>query len=210
MKVYGHRLPEDFLIGTANSAFQSEGAWKKDGKSESIMEHFAIEFAGKCCPHFDAEEFKERYGYDAPVYTTDTGENGCFFYDNYEAYIEDMKKTGQNTYRMSLAWPRILPNGVGEVNQLAVDHYNKVIDKLLECGIEPFVDLYHWDMPQCLFEQGGFLNEEFPAWYENYARVCFECFGDRVKLWSTFNESQVAVGTGYIHGQFPPLSLIHI
>lgn len=195
MRVYGHRLPEDFLLGTGNSAFQSEGAWHKDGKSESIMEHFAVEYAGKCSPHAKP---------GAAPFTTETGENGCFFYDNYEAYIEDMQKTGQNTFRMSLAWPRIIPDGTGEVNMAAIDHYNKVIDKLLECGIEPFVDLYHWDMPYCLFERGGFLSEEFPLWFENYARVCFEHFGDRVKLWSTFNEAQVAVGTGIMLGNFPP------
>lgn len=195
MNVYGFRLPEDFLIGTANSAFQSEGAWHADGKSESLMEHYAVEFAGKPSPHAKPGALPN---------SRDVGENGCFFYDNYEAYIEDMRKTGQNTFRMSLAWPRIIPDGVGAVNPLAIDHYNKVIDKLLECGIEPLVDLYHWDMPYCLFENGGFANEKFPEWFENYARVCFEHFGDRVKLWSTFNEAQVAVGSGLRLGSFPP------
>lgn len=200
MKIYGHRLPDDFLIGTANSAFQSEGAHDKDGKSESIMEHFAKEYAGKPQPHQDPK----RYLYGPPKFSDELGDDGCFFYEFYEEYIEDMKKTGQNTYRMSIAWPRIIPTGTGEVNQKGIDFYNKVINKLLECGIEPFVDLCHWDIPYCLYELGGYESEKFPEWYEQYVKVCFEAFGDRVKYWSTFNESQVAVGTGYVHGGFPP------
>ena len=189
--MYGFRLPEDFLIGTANSAFQSEGAWDKDGKSENWIEYYAKRNAGK----------PARLGL---TYSEDLPDRGCFFYDNYEEYIEDMQKTGQNTYRMSLAWPRIIPTGVGEVNQPAIDHYNKIINKLLACGITPFVDLYHWDMPMCLAEKGGFLSPEFPAWFEAYAKVCFEAFGDRVKLWSTFNESQISIHNGYYSGTFPP------
>ena len=188
----GFRLPEDFLIGTANSAFQSEGAWDRDGKSESNMDYYAKAFAGK--PR----------GTKGKRYTEDLPDRGCFFYDNYEAYIEDMRKTGQNTYRLSIAWPRIIPNGVGQVNPKGIEFYNKVIDKLLECGITPFVDLYHWDMPQCLQEKGGFANPEFPDWFSHYAKVCFEAFGDRVPMWSTFNESVVAVTYGYIRGTFPP------
>ena len=189
--MYGFKLPDDFLIGTANSAFQSEGAWDKDGKSQSWIEHYAKVKAGTTTRNGIA-------------YTMEPPDRGCFFYDNYEAYIEDMQKTGQNTYRMSLAWPRIIPDGYGKVNQKAIDHYNKVIDKLLSCGITPFVDLYHWDLPQCLDDQGGFLNPNFPEWFEYFAKVCFEAFGDRVKLWSTFNEPQVALHNGYCSGTFPP------
>jgi len=199
--MYGFRLPEDFLIGTANSAFQSEGAWERDGKSESIMDHYAKEIAGRYPGGMTAEEAKAK---NKLPYSEDLPDRGCFFYDDYEAYIEDMQKTGQNTYRMSLAWPRIIPTGVGEVNPAAIDHYNKVIDKLLSCGIEPFVDLYHWDLPQCLQDRGGFLNPEFPEWFENYAKVCFGAFGDRVKLWSTFNETQISIHTGYCTATFPP------
>ncbi len=199
--MYGFRLPKDFLIGTANSAFQSEGAWDRDGKAESIMEYYAKEYAGKYPGGMTEEEAKAK---NKPFYSEEMPDRGCFFYDNYEAYIEDMQKTGQNTYRMSLAWPRIIPTGVGKVNQAAIDYYNKVIDKLLSCGIEPFVDLYHWDLPQCLQEKGGFLNPQFPEWFEGYAKVCFEAFGDRVKLWSTFNETQISVYSGYCMATFPP------
>ena len=192
--MYDYKLPEDFLLGTANSAFQSEGAWDRDGKSETIMDSFARAYAGK---------ISEKANKGSRL-TEDMPDRGCFFYDNYEAYIEDMQKTGQNTYRLSLAWSRIIPTGYGEVNPKGIEFYNKVIDKLVACNIVPLVDLYHWDLPQCLFEEGGFENPKFPQWFEDYAKVCFEAFGDRVKLWSTFNESAVALSQGYGTTSFPP------
>ena len=196
--MYEYRFPEDFLIGTANSAFQSEGAWGRDGKSEDMMEHFAKAYAGKPVPgSVGAKKVK--------IVTEDLAKNGCFFYDNYEAYIDDMVKTGQNTFRLSISWCRIIPTGVGEVNPRGIEFYNKVINKLLENGIEPFVDLCHWDLPQCLYEQGGgFRNPQFPEWFEAYAKVCFAAFGDRVKLWSTFNEACVSINAGYAAANFPP------
>lgn len=185
-------LPKDFLIGTANSAFQCEGAWDRDGKSMNVIDYYSRLYAGK--PHPTTGK----------ILTEHSPDDGCFFYDNYEAYIEDMKKTGQNVYRLSLAWPRILPDGTGEVNPKGIAFYNKVIDKLLECGITPFVDLLHWDLPMCLQEKGGYINPEFPEWFEYYARVCFAAFGDRVPMWSTSNEAAVTVGSGFGTGGFPP------
>ena len=196
----GFRLPDDFLIGTANSAFQSEGAWDRDGKSPSIMDHFAALYAGKT----PAARATEGSAGGAPMPNSeDLPDRGCFFYDHYEEYIDDMAKTGQNTYRLSLAWPRIIPDGVGAVNPKGIEFYNKVIDKLLSCNITPFVDLYHWDLPMALFEKGGFESPDFPVWFEAYAKVCFEAFGDRVKLWSTFNENHIIRGA-YLTGRFPP------
>ena len=199
--MYEFRIPEDFLIGTAHSAFQSEGAWERDGKSESVMEHYAKKYAGKPFP------YPSVVNPDAPIalVTEDLPDRGCHFYDQYEDYIADMKQTGQNTFRLSLAWPRIIPTGYGAVNPKGIEYYNKVIDKLLENGITPLVDLMHWDMPQCLQDEGGgFRNPKFPEWFEAYAKVCFEAFGDRVRLWSTFNEASVMVNTGYHNGRFPP------
>lgn len=199
--MFGFYLPEDFLIGTANSAFQSEGASDRDGKTPSIMDHFAALYAGKT----PAARAQAGSAGGAPMPNSeDLPDRGCFFYDNYEAYIDDMAKTGQNVYRLSLSWPRIIPQGVGETNPKGIEFYNKVIDKLLSCGITPFVDLYHWDLPMCLFEKGGFENPEFPEWFEAYAKVCFEAFGDRVKLWSTFNETHISIRAGYLNGRFPP------
>ena len=203
--MYGFKLPKDFLIGTANSAFQSEGAWDRDGKSESLMDYYARTFAGKYSPGSDpSQKAKKNSGARAEPNSTELPDRGCFFYDNYEAYIEDMQKTGQSVYRLSISWPRIIPTGVGEVNPKGIEFYNKVIDKLIACNITPFVDLYHWDMPMCLQEKGGFANPEFPEWFEAYAKVCFEAFGDRVKMWSTFNESQISIYNGYCVGTFPP------
>lgn len=190
--MFEFRLPENFLIGTANSAFQSEGALDRDGRSPSVMDHYAKLYAGKIPPN----------GKEA--ITEDIPDRGCFFYDNYEAYIDDMVKTGQNTFRLSLSWSRIIPTGFGEVNQKGIDFYNKVIDKLVACGITPLVDLNHWDLPQCLVDLGGYANENFPQWFEDYARVCFEAFGDRVPLWSTVNEPSVQGNSGYVGGTFPP------
>ena len=200
--MYAFKLPDDFLIGTANAAFQSEGAWQADGKSESLMDYYAREFAGKPSP--GSASGKKVSGTRALPNSEELPDRGCYFYENYEAYIEDMAKTGQNVYRLSLAWPRIIPNGVGEVNPKGIEFYNKVIDKLLACNITPFVDLYHWDMPQVLVEKGGFANPAFPEWFEAYAKVCFEAFGDRVKMWSTFNEAQISIHNGYCVATFPP------
>ena len=194
--MYDYKLPEDFLLGTANSAFQSEGAWERDGKSETIMDSFAKRYAGKTLPGTNK----------GAALTQDMPDRGCFFYDNYEAYIEDMAKTGQNTFRLSLSWSRILPEGTGAVNPKGIEFYNKVINKLIACNIVPMVDLYHWDLPQCLMDRGGFENPAFPEWFEAYAKVCFEAFGDRVKLWSTFNESANSATQGYGAASFPPVS----
>ena len=100
--MFTFRFPKDFLIGTAHSAFQSEGAWDRDGKSPSVMDHYAKEFAGKPFPHLSTGK-----SFNGEMITQDLPDNGCFFYDHYEEYIEDMVKTGQNTFRLSLAWPRI-------------------------------------------------------------------------------------------------------
>ncbi|MBQ7248284.1 MAG: family 1 glycosylhydrolase [Lachnospiraceae bacterium] len=186
------KLPENFLIGTANSAFQSEGALDRDGRSPSVMDYYAAKYAGQTPPNR-----KE------PI-TKDIPDRGCYFYDNYEAYIDDMVRTGQNTFRLSIAWSRVIPTGFGEVNPKGLEFYGKVIDKLLSAGIKPMVDLNHWDLPQCLVELGGYENENFPQWFEDYARVCFEAFGDRVPYWSTVNESSVQCGGGYLTGTFPP------
>lgn len=199
--MYGFCLPEDFILGTANSAFQSEGACDRDGKSENMMEYYARIHAGKYRPGFTEEQAKAKGWLP---YSTVLPDRGCFFYDNYEAYIEDMQKTGQDAFRMSLSWSRIIPTGTGEVNPKGIEFYNKVINKLIACGIKPFVDLYHWDLPQCLQDRGGFANPEFPKWYEDFARVCFEAFGDRVKFWSTFNEPDIFVRGGHWSGSFPP------
>lgn len=200
--MFEFKLPNDFLIGTANSAFQSEGAQDRDGKSEDIMMHYAKEYAGKLVPGKiqgkSEQKTKSQY-----VITEVLPDRGCFFYDNYEAYIDDMVKTGQNTFRMSISWTRIIPELDGEVNQKGIDFYNKVINKLLENNIVPMVDLMHWDLPQYLQDIGGFTSDRFIELYVKYCKVAFDAFGDRVPLWSTFNEAVCMAQNAYI-GRFPP------
>lgn len=110
-----------------------------------------------------------------------------------------MKKTGHNTFRTSIQWSRLIPNGVGEVNQKAVAFYNQLIDTLIENGIEPFINLYHFDMPFPLQKNGGWLNSETVDAFVAYAETCFKLFGDRVKKWFTFNEPIVCVEGGYLY-----------
>ena len=188
-------FPDDFLIGTANSAFQSEGAADRDGKSPSMMDHFARTHAGQFLPGIVKKGIRM---------TEEFPDDGCCFYDHFEEFIDDMKATGQNTYRLSLAWPRIIPDGTGAVNEQGLAFYDRVIDKLLACGIEPFVDLLHWDLPMALYERGGYASREFPDWFEQYAKVCFAHFKGRVRLWSTVNEPCVFITSGYADGRFPP------
>ena len=178
------KFSKDFLFGAASAAYQVEGAWNEDGKGVSNWDVFS-KIPGK----------------------TFEGTNGDVAVDHYHRYKEDIKlmaEMGLESYRFSISWPRIIPNGVGEVNQKGLDFYNNVIDECLKYGIVPFVTLYHWDMPQVLEEKGGWVNKDTIDAFVNYAEVCFKAFGDRVKHWITFNETVVFCGLGYLAGAHPP------
>lgn len=179
-------FPRNFLFGTASSSYQYEGAYLTGGKGLSNWDVFT---------HFPGH--------------VDDGSNGDVAVDHYHLYPEDlglMEDLGVNSYRFSLSWARILPKGrFGEVNMDGVDHYNRMIDALLRKGIEPLITLTHYDIPQELEDRyGGWLSPQVREDFEHYADICFKHFGDRVKLWATFNEPNIQVIFGYQTGQYPP------
>lgn len=181
---YGH-FPEDFKWSTATSSYQIEGAWNVADKGESIWDTFVQE--------------------DDRVANGDTGEIACDSYHKYKTDVQLIKNMGLSYYRFSLSWPRLLPNGLpASASEDGVRYYNALIDELLANGIAPQVTLYHWDLPQVLEDQGGFLSDNFPVWFDDYAAFSFDKFGDRVKLWITFNEPDSIVVLGYGYGVFAP------
>lgn len=171
---------KDFLWGSATASYQCEGGWNEGNRVLSMW---------------------DRYLHENHL------ENGDVASDHYHRYREDirmMKEGGQNSYRFSIAWPRIIKNREGEINQEGIEFYNGMIDACLEYGVEPFVTIFHWDLPEYLEERGGWLNRETADAYAHYAKVCFEQFGDRVKLWTTFNEPRYYTFSGYLIGNYPP------
>ena len=175
---------EKFVWGCASSAYQIEGAWNEDGRGESIWDRF--------CHEGDH------------ILNGDTGDAACDFYHRYKEDIALMKQMGIQAYRFSLSWSRILPEGVGNVNQKGIDFYNAVIDELLKNGIEPYITLYHWDYPQALQDRGGWRNEESIAWFAEYAGIVSAAFSDRVRNFITLNEPQCFTGLAHLHTEHAP------
>lgn len=179
------RFPKDFIWGTATSSYQIEGAAYKDGKGPSIWDAFS-RIPGK----------------------THRGETGAIACDHYHRFKQDIKlmqDMGIKAYRFSISWPRIMPTGKDSVNEAGVQFYSDLIDTLIEANIEPWITLYHWDLPLALqLEDDGWLGENIPVYFEAYADLCFERFGDRVKNWITLNESWVVAILGYGQGVFAP------
>jgi beta-glucosidase len=141
------------------------------------------------------------------IHNGDTGDVAANSYNLYHKDIELMRNLGVNSYRFSISWSRLLPQGRGEVNSLGVEYYNNLINSLLEANIQPIVTLYHWDMPQALQDEyDGLLDERFIEDFAAYSRLCFSLFGDRVKKWITFNEPWSICYTGYgsYKGTFAP------
>jgi beta-glucosidase len=175
---------DDFIWGVSTAAFQIEGAHNTDGKGESIWDNFSAK-KGK-------------------ILNGDKPNIACDFYNRYEDDIRLIKQLNIPNFRFSISWSRILPNGTGEVNQAGIDHYNKVIDYCIVQGIEPWVTLYHWDLPQALELKGGWANRQIIDWFANYVTICAKHFGDRVKNWMVMNEPSVFTGAGYFLGLHAP------
>ncbi|GAB3398881.1 GH1 family beta-glucosidase [Schumannella luteola] len=176
-------FPPEFQFGVATSAYQIEGAWDADGKGPSIWDTFS-QTPGK-------------------VHGDIAGDVACDSYHRYRDDIRLMSQLGVDSHRLSLSWPRLLPDGTGRVNPAGVDYYDRVIDELLEAGIRPNVTLYHWDLPQALEDRGGWPNRDVADWFAEYAHLAFDRFGDRVQRWATLNEP-IALWVGYALGGFAP------
>ncbi len=178
------RFPDGFVWGTATSAYQIEGAWDEDGRKPSIWDTFCRQ----------------------PGRIRD-GSSGDVAADHYHRWAEDvalMASLGLKAYRFSVAWPRVIPDGSGAVNPAGLDFYDRLVDALLERGIEPFVTLYHWDLPQTLQERGGWLNRDTARVFADYAHVVAARLGDRVRTWITHNEPWVTAFVGYFLGEHAP------
>jgi beta-glucosidase len=180
------KFPTDFIWGSATSSYQIEGAAQEDGKGPSIWDAFS---------HIPGR-----------VQNNEHGDVACDHYHRMEADVQMMKALGLQAYRFSISWPRILPDGTTkQVNQAGIAFYNRLIDELLANDIEPWVTLYHWDLPLALdMEKDGWLNKDIATYFADYARVCYEHFGDRVKNWITINEPWVIAMLGYGQGIFAP------
>ncbi|MFI5163079.1 MAG: GH1 family beta-glucosidase, partial [Sphingobacteriales bacterium] len=175
---------DDFQWGVSTAAFQIEGAHDADGKGESIWDAFT------------AKKGKVKDSHHARVATD--------FYNNYKTDIDLLKELNIPNFRFSISWTRILPAGTGAVNQGGIDYYNRVIDYCIEQGIEPWVTVYHWDLPQALESKGGWTNREVIEWFTEYTAICAQHFGNRVKHWMVMNEPSVFSGAGYFFGIHAP------
>ncbi len=179
-----YRFPDDFLWGTATSAYQIEGSPTADGAGRSIWHRFS---------HTPDNTFLDQ-----------TGDVACDHYRRYKGDVKIMSELGLNAYRFSIAWGRILPDGTGKVNKKGVDFYSRLVDELLEAEITPNATLYHWDLPEALDDRGGWLNRDVAEWFADYAVTMWDALGDRVGMWSTLNEPWVVTDGGYLHGVLAP------
>ncbi|MBQ8687995.1 MAG: beta-glucosidase [Ruminococcus sp.] len=178
------KFPNHFIWGTASAAYQIEGAYQEDGKGLNIWDAYTQE--GAYVAH---------------------GENGNIACDHYHRFREDvriMREMGVKHYRFSLSWSRILPEGIGRVNEKGLQFYSDLVDELLANGMEPMVTLFHWDYPLALHDKGGWLNPASSDWFAEYARIVVDALSDRVSCWMTINEPQVFIGCGYAIGKFAP------
>jgi beta-glucosidase len=179
-----YRFPDRFLWGAATSAYQIEGYPLADGAGPSIWERFS---------HTPGR-----------VANNDTGDIATDHYHRYPADVNLMAELGLTSYRFSIAWPRILPDGTGRVNAAGIAFYDRLIDALLAKNIAPMVTLYHWDLPEALDVRGGWLNRDISAWFAEYAHVAFRAFDDRIPKWVTLNEPWVIMDGGYVSNVLAP------
>jgi beta-glucosidase len=177
-------FPDSFRFGAATAAYQIEGAWNEEGRSPCIWDAFA-----------------------AIPGNTAGGESGARACGHYRLWREDVEllgRLGLDAYRFSISWSRVFPEGSGAANEAGMAFYDRLIDALLEKGIEPCATLYHWDLPQILQEKGGWGSRDSARWFSDYAEAMFAAFGDRVKTWYTLNEPWVVAWAGHYAGRHAP------
>lgn len=177
-------FPAGFLWGCATSAYQVEGSPLADGAGPSNWHRF-VHTPGHVCDG-------------------DTGDVACDHYRRWREDVALMRALGMRAYRFSIAWSRVLPEGRGRVNPEGLAFYDRLVDALLENGIQPMITLYHWDMPAALDDRGGWLNPDSAGWFADYAQTVFRKLDDRVGLWTTLNEPWVVTDAGYLHGVLAP------
>jgi beta-glucosidase len=177
-------FPADFIWGAATASYQIEGAAHEDGRGESVWDRFS------------ATPGKVRNG--------DTGEVACDFYHRYRDDVALMTELGLDAFRFSIAWPRVLPEGRGRVNQAGLDFYDRLVDELLAQDIEPFATLFHWDTPQALEDEGGWPVRSTAEAFVEYAELVAARLGDRVRHWTTHNEPWVYAWIGHSWGEHAP------
>lgn len=177
-------FPSEFVWGVATASYQIEGTPAAAGGGESIWDMFC-----------------RRPGV---IFDGSSGEIACDHYNRWRDDVALMQQLGIQAYRFSIAWPRVLPEGAGRVNDAGLDFYDRLVDALLAAGIQPWVTLYHWDLPYALYCQGGWLNRESPAWFAAYTQLIVDRLSDRVRHWMTLNEPQCFIGLGLQTGVHAP------
>ncbi|MEM1165321.1 MAG: GH1 family beta-glucosidase [Planctomycetota bacterium] len=177
-------FPEGFTWGVAAAAYQIEGAHDADGKGPSVWDALC-----------------RRPG---AVFQGESGDLACDHYHRFPEDVALMRQLGVHAYRMSISWPRLLPDGTGAPNPAGIDFYDRLIDALLEAGIHPWVTLFHWDEPVATFRRGGWLNRDMVEWFGEYAALVARHFSDRVTHWMTLNEPQCFLGFGHADGGHAP------
>jgi beta-glucosidase len=178
------QFPPEFLWGCATSAYQIEGAVAEDGRGPSIWDTFS---------HLPGR-----------VHNQDHGDRAADHYHRYDEDVRLMAELGLRVYRFSVAWPRVQPRGRGPANQRGLDFYRRLVDRLLDAGIEPWLTLYHWDLPQALEDDGGWPERDTAERFADYAQVVYGALGDRVRYWTTLNEPFCASLLGYGSGRHAP------
>lgn len=180
------KFPSDFIWGAACAAYQCEGAWDEDGKGPGIWDDFCHELNGH------------------HVNNGDSGDVACDSYHRYREDVALMKAHNLRAYRFSISWPRVIPDGDGEVNEAGLAYYDALLDELIANGIEPMITLYHWDLPSALQRKGGWQNPQIVDWFARYARIIAQRFKGRVKWYMTINEAQCITFLGYGIGTHAP------